>query len=57
MRIGIIGDFNPESRYHHATNESIRHAALALAFPFETNHRRFGYIAVARQGGNPFIQT
>ena len=35
MRIGIIGDFNPESRYHHATNESIRHAALALAIPVE----------------------
>lgn len=35
MRIGIIGDFNPESRYHLATHESIRHAALALAFSVE----------------------
>lgn len=35
MRIGIIGDFNPASRHHHATHESIRHAALALGSPVE----------------------
>jgi CTP synthase (UTP-ammonia lyase) len=31
IQIGIIGDFNPQSRYHWATNASIRHAAAALA--------------------------
>jgi CTP synthase (UTP-ammonia lyase) len=35
LRIGIIGDFNPESRYHYATNQSIFHAASALALPVE----------------------
>ena len=35
LRIGIIGDFNPESRYHHATNDSIRHAAETLSLPVE----------------------
>jgi len=35
VRIGIIGDFDPGSRYHHATNESIHHAAQALALPVE----------------------
>ena len=29
-RIGILGDFNPEYRSHHATNASLRHAATAL---------------------------
>ncbi len=30
LHIGIIGDFNPQSRYHLATNTSIKHAAAAL---------------------------
>ncbi len=30
LRIGIIGDFNPASRYHLATNSAIQHAADAL---------------------------
>ncbi len=30
LQIGIIGDYNPESRYHRATNEAIQHAAAAL---------------------------
>lgn len=30
VRIGIIGDYNPESRYHRATDESILQAAAAL---------------------------
>jgi hypothetical protein len=33
LKIGIIGDFNPESRYHHATNRAIQHADVALAVP------------------------
>jgi len=30
IRIGILGDFNPEYRSHHATNSSLEHAAKAL---------------------------
>ena len=30
VHIGIIGDFNPDYRSHHATNASLRHAAQAL---------------------------
>jgi CTP synthase (UTP-ammonia lyase) len=30
VRIGILGDFNPEFRSHHATNESLQHAAEKL---------------------------
>ncbi len=33
--IGIIGDFNPASRYHQATNAALQHAAAALARPLE----------------------
>jgi len=36
VRIGVIGDYNPESRYHRATNESIRQAASALSLAVET---------------------
>jgi CTP synthase (UTP-ammonia lyase) len=32
VRIGIIGDFNPNSRYHLATNAAIGHAAAELDF-------------------------
>jgi CTP synthase (UTP-ammonia lyase) len=35
LRIGIIGDFNPGSRHHAATNAAIQHAAAALALPVE----------------------
>jgi CTP synthase (UTP-ammonia lyase) len=35
VRIGIIGDFNPESRYHLATNAALEHAAKALSCPLE----------------------
>ena len=34
-KIGIIGDFNPDSKYHHATNAAIRQAAAALELPVE----------------------
>lgn len=29
-RVGVLGDFNPEYRSHHATNASLQHAATAL---------------------------
>jgi CTP synthase (UTP-ammonia lyase) len=35
LRIGIIGDFNPASRYHLATDDSIRHAAGFLGLTAE----------------------
>ncbi len=31
IRIGIIGDFNPNYPSHRATNESLSHAATTLA--------------------------
>jgi CTP synthase (UTP-ammonia lyase) len=31
VTVGIIGDFNPESETHRATNEALQHAAHALA--------------------------
>jgi CTP synthase (UTP-ammonia lyase) len=36
VRIGILGDFNPEFRSHHATNDSLQHAARRLGFPVES---------------------
>jgi CTP synthase (UTP-ammonia lyase) len=30
VRIGILGDFNPDFRSHHATNECLQHAAHKL---------------------------
>ena len=35
IKIGIIGDFNPDSPTHKATNESIEHAANLLKFAVE----------------------
>jgi CTP synthase (UTP-ammonia lyase) len=31
IRIGVLGDFNPDYRSHRATNASLQHAARALA--------------------------
>ena len=36
VRIGILGDFNPEFRSHHATTDSIQHAARKLAIEVES---------------------
>lgn len=36
VRIGILGDFNPEFRSHHATNDSLQHAARKLGIPVES---------------------
>jgi len=43
IRIGILGDFNPEYRSHHATNSSIQHASKALGRAVE-----FGWIPTPR---------
>jgi CTP synthase (UTP-ammonia lyase) len=31
LEVGIVGDFNPDVRYHLSTNEAIGHAAEALS--------------------------
>jgi CTP synthase (UTP-ammonia lyase) len=31
IRVGIIGDYNPDSRYHRATEDALGHAAAALS--------------------------
>jgi CTP synthase (UTP-ammonia lyase) len=36
IRIGIIGDFNPEFRSHHATSASLQHAARKLNFQIDS---------------------
>src|ERR1017187_7371406 len=36
LRIGILGDFNPEFRSHHATNDSLQHAARKLQLKVES---------------------
>jgi CTP synthase (UTP-ammonia lyase) len=36
IRIGILGDFNPEFRSHHATNDSLEHAARKLQMKIES---------------------
>ena len=36
VRIGILGDFNPEFRSHHATNEALQHAAVKLNLVVES---------------------
>jgi CTP synthase (UTP-ammonia lyase) len=36
VRIGILGDFNPEFRSHHATNDSLQHAARQLQLTVES---------------------
>lgn len=35
VRIGILGDFNPEFRSHHATNDALQHAAGKLGTTVE----------------------
>ncbi|MBZ5655178.1 MAG: glutamine amidotransferase [Acidobacteriia bacterium] len=36
VRIGILGDFNPEFRSHHAINDSLQHAARKLGIAVES---------------------
>ena len=31
INVGIVGDFNPNSPYHLATNDALKHAADALS--------------------------
>ena len=36
VRIGILGDFNPEFRSHHATNDSLQHAGRKLGMEVQS---------------------
>jgi CTP synthase (UTP-ammonia lyase) len=31
IKVGIIGDYNPDLQFHRATNEALEHAARALS--------------------------
>jgi CTP synthase (UTP-ammonia lyase) len=31
IKVGIIGDYNPELRFHNTTNDALKHAAKALS--------------------------
>ena len=35
IRVGIIGDFDPKSPYHRATNDALSHAAGALSLSLD----------------------
>jgi CTP synthase (UTP-ammonia lyase) len=35
LKIGIIGEFNPDRPSHHATNRALNHAAKALSIKLE----------------------
>ncbi len=37
IRIGILGDFNPEFRSHHATNDALQHSARKLEIEVESS--------------------
>jgi CTP synthase (UTP-ammonia lyase) len=37
VRIGILGDFNPEFRSHHATNDALQHSAHKLQIKVESS--------------------
>ena len=37
IRVGIIGDYNPDLRFHTATNEALKHAAKALCVEVDFN--------------------
>jgi CTP synthase (UTP-ammonia lyase) len=35
VRVGILGDFNPDFRSHHATNDALQHSAAQLGMQVE----------------------
>jgi CTP synthase (UTP-ammonia lyase) len=37
VRVGIIGDYDPNLRFHMATNEALDHAAAALSASVESS--------------------
>ena len=66
IRIGILGDFNPEYRSHHATNSSLQQAAKALGRAIEfdwiptpqlegqAEEALFGYDGLWASPGSPY---
>ena len=44
VRIAIVGDYNPDSSHHVATNEALTHTAEFLSIPLESpgyQHRHY----------------
>ncbi|RPJ04496.1 MAG: hypothetical protein EHM36_10465 [Deltaproteobacteria bacterium] len=37
LRVGVIGDYDPNMRFHVATNEALKHAAAALSVSVESS--------------------
>ena len=37
IKVGIIGDYDPDLRFHNATNEALKHAAKALSLAVDLN--------------------
>jgi CTP synthase (UTP-ammonia lyase) len=37
LKVGIIGDYNPDSRNHIATEEALNHAATALSISLSSS--------------------
>jgi CTP synthase (UTP-ammonia lyase) len=37
LKVGIIGDYDPNLRFHIATNEALGHAARALSISFDSS--------------------
>ena len=37
LKVGIVGDYDPKSRFHVATNEALSHAAHALSVSVDSS--------------------
>jgi len=55
VRIGILGDFNPEFRSHHATNDSLQHAARKLDMKVESSW--IPTLSVLEPGANSILDS
>ena len=36
IKVGVIGDYDPDLRFHNATNEALKHAAKALSLAVDS---------------------
>lgn len=55
VRIGILGDFNPEFRSHHATNDALQHAAAELNLTLESQW--IPSPSVVQPGGQKMLES
>lgn len=55
VRIGILGDFNPEFRSHHATNDALQHAAAELKLKLESQW--IPTPSVVQPGGQKMLES